>query len=70
MAETFSQVVEDKVCRWHRGGDQRLIRGRAQQPRCDDALKADHVADALEQIPVADIHDLIHPHGGARIGGG
>jgi hypothetical protein len=65
-AQKTRQFVEHRVCLGHRIRDCAFITRLAQQARPDDALKPDDVGDTLKQVPVADIHDLIHQRGPLR----
>ena len=46
-----------------------LVRGPAHEKRLQETLEYNNVSDALEEIPVGNVHDLIHPGGGLWIGG-
>src|SRR5271166_2666945 len=63
------KFVEHHMRLRHGIGDGCLVGLQAQKARPDDPLEADDVVDTPEQIPVADIHHLVHARGGFRIGG-
>src|SRR5580693_7574639 len=51
---------------WHGCCYRRLVGRLAQQAWADDALKSDDACDALEQIPVIHVEQLVHARGGLR----
>src|ERR1051325_5056902 len=52
----------------HRLLDRLLIWLKSHQPRSDHAMEDDDAADALKEIPVVDVHHLIHSRGALWIG--
>jgi len=52
-----------------RGGDRCLIGCQPHEPGPHDALEGNDVGDAMEEVPVVDVHQLVHAGGAARIGG-
>ncbi len=67
LSQQARQLGHHLVALGHGRLDGRQVGLLTHQGRFDQALEADHIVDALKQVPVVDVHQLIHPRGGARI---
>src|SRR5258706_2812889 len=68
-AQKPRQFFEYRARLRHRGFDRGLIGGKPHHPRPDHTIEDDDIGDALEQVPVIDIHHLIHPRRSLRLSG-
>src|SRR4029078_1907954 len=59
-SEQLRKLAEDDIRLRHRRGDRRFVGGDAEKPAANDPMEYNDVGDALKQVPIVDVHHLIH----------